>query len=414
MEVALPDRPRIPTAPRSLRGNLGALFARALLVGLRYNTLFVVLQPFVLSRGGSVALLGLLETVGGYRGLVPTLVQPAAGWLADQVGRKRVALAASVVTVASMLLFAVAGGVGAVALLLPAAVLVGLNAVGRPALDALVVESVVPERVGRAYSLISFGWAVAGVIASLGAGLLAERAGYVPVFVLTAALETVGTLLLAFGVRETLTQRRRALLEPRVVRELTLGWILPPARLRAFYLAVVIDSFAYGVGSLLLFGFLADRFGYTPFQFGVMATAFSISWMLMQLPAGRWTDRGRAKDLLVIGEGLDALVVGTWLLSQDFGVLIVTMAVLGVVAALWTPALVAWIAERVPEGQRAQEMGRLSALPGLFAFPAPYLGALLYERWGFAAPIALNLAGVLVTTAVLVWGVEGSRGYNSG
>ncbi len=415
LEVALPLKPRLPHVPKTIRGNMGPLFVRSLLVGLRINVLTVILQPFVLALGGSVAFLGLLETLGGYRGLVPTLIQPGAGWLADRVGRKSLGMIAGGVTVFSLLLYAAAGRLGAVALLLPATVLVGLNAIGRPAMDALVVESVGSERVGWAYSLVSFGWAAAGVVASLGAGLLADRLGYAPVFVITAILEMVGLGFLALGVRETLVRRQQARLGPHEVRHLTLGWMAPPPSLRVFYLAVTIDSFFYGIGSALLYGFLADRYGYTPFQFGVMTTLYSVTWMLAQLPAGRWADRGRVKDLLVIAEGLNAVVIASWLLTQQFAAIAISMALLGVVGALWSPALIAWIYARVPGEERAEEMGRLSALPGLFAIPAPWLGGLLYERLGFAAPIGLNLIGALMAMAILAWGLgRERRGYDNG
>ena len=48
-------------------------------------------------------------------------------------------------------------------------------------------------------------------------------------------------------------------------------------------------------------------------------------------------------------------------------------------------------------------MGRLAAFRGLLGFPAPYIGGLLYDRFGFQAPILANLAGVIgALTAIAV------------
>lgn len=389
--------------PPWLRTNLQILTLRGLLIGLRWNVIAVTLQPFVLSLGASVAFLGLLEAIGGYRGLLPTVMQPAGGWLADRVGRKGVLLAANIVSVGGLLLLSLASGARSVALLFPAIVLFGLSGVGRPAGDALVGESARGRSVGYAFGQATFAWAVAGVLASLGSGILADRLGYTFVFALTTGLEVVGVLLLGLLVGETLVARRPLRMERGELRRVTAGLLVPPPHLRWLYVAVVIDTFSYGLASELIYGFLSDRFGFTPFQFGIMNTAFSLGWALMQLPAGRWVDRGWARQMLILSEVLNAAAIGVWLVTADFLVFVASMAVLGLVSALWTPALLAWVYAGVPAGRRAEELGRLGAVPGLFGFPAPYLGGLLYERVGFAAPVVLNLAGALAAAAVLAF-----------
>ena len=394
------------TGPPPASRNILPLAARALMVGVRGNVLYTILQPFVLNLGASVAFLGLLESIGGYRGLVPTLVLPLGGWLADRSGRKRIIILASIATTMGLLLLALAGTVRAVPLLVPAVMLLGLNGLGRPAAEALVGESAGPERVGYAYGQISLAWALAGVVAPLASGYLADLLGFPRVFALTAGLEVVGAFVVIATVSETLTTRRRARLERGEVRRLTIGLLAPPPHLRALYLAIVLDTFSYGLGSALLYGFWADRFGYTPLQFGILTTAFSVSWVVVQLPAARWADRGRAKELLVIAELLNVAAIVAWLVSSSFEVFVGSMVVLGIVAALWSPALMAWVYIRVPELSRAEELGRVSAVPGFFALPAPWIGGLLYDRLGYAVPLALNLLGALAATAVLIWGLE--------
>ncbi|MEA3311672.1 MAG: hypothetical protein U9Q76_05590, partial [candidate division WOR-3 bacterium] len=58
-----------------------------------------------------------------------------------------------------------------------------------------------------------------------------------------------------------------------------------------------------------------------------------------------------------------------------------------------------------PRRSGGRRWGRLSAFRGLIGFPAPYIGGLLYDRFGFKAPIMANLVGVaiaLVTVAIAV------------
>ena len=51
-------------------------------------------------------------------------------------------------------------------------------------------------------------------------------------------------------------------------------------------------------------------------------------------------------------------------------------------------------------------MGRLSAFRGLIGFPAPYIGGLLYDHFGFQAPIFANLVGVVIALVAIVVAVR--------
>ena len=77
-------------------------------------------------------------------------------------------------------------------------------------------------------------------------------------------------------------------------------------------------------------------------------------------------------------------------------------AYFGFLAATWVPAQQALLANSVPVKQRGEAVGRLSAFRGLFSFPAPYIGGLLYDRFGFQAPILANLAGIVIALVVII------------
>ena len=59
-------------------------------------------------------------------------------------------------------------------------------------------------------------------------------------------------------------------------------------------------------------------------------------------------------------------------------------------------------------------MGRLSAFRGVLAFPAPFLGGLLYDRFGYQAPVLANWIGIIFSTlAILMLVREPPREQNS-
>ena len=59
------------------------------------------------------------------------------------------------------------------------------------------------------------------------------------------------------------------------------------------------------------------------------------------------------------------------------------------------------IANTVPENERGRVFGDLNGLRGLISFPAPILGALLFEKYGFQAPILANLILSIVVVPLL-------------
>jgi hypothetical protein len=46
-------------------------------------------------------------------------------------------------------------------------------------------------------------------------------------------------------------------------------------------------------------------------------------------------------------------------------------------------------------------MGRLAAFQGLISFPAPFIGGLLYDAFGFQAPLLASVVCVVVATTML-------------
>ncbi len=94
---------------RQQRENLSVLAGTAFLRGAHNSAYSVIWQPFVLSLGASMPVLGLLNSLGGSNGIVTTLVQPLGGWLADRLGRRPFLLASSAAILIAYGLFALAG-----------------------------------------------------------------------------------------------------------------------------------------------------------------------------------------------------------------------------------------------------------------------------------------------------------------
>lgn len=71
----------------SLNNTLIAVVTRSFISGVEQSMIGVVFQPFVLSLGASMSQLGLLNSLGGFGGLISTLAYPWGGWLCSPTKR---------------------------------------------------------------------------------------------------------------------------------------------------------------------------------------------------------------------------------------------------------------------------------------------------------------------------------------
>lgn len=74
------------------------------------------------------------------------------------------------------------------------------------------------------------------------------------------------------------------------------------------------------------------------------------------------------------------------------------------VISTWIHAFNAYVSNAVPEEERGRVFGEFNGLMGLISFPAPILGAFLYEAYGFPAPIwaSIVLSTVLISLLISV------------
>ncbi len=385
--------------------NLRVIAVTSFLTGLFSSMTRAVWQPFVLSLGAPMSTLGFLESLGGRRGITTALIQPIGGWVSDRLGRKPLLALGSLLGLLVMVFYVLASIRGDWRWLLPGVILLGATQASRPAESSLVAESAQASQRGMAYSLQMVSWIVPGIFAPTLGGFIADRWGFPPVFLTRFGLEALRLLLILWLLQETMS---------RVNGGISLGELkgvlvritVPPRELRGFYWAMAVDIFVWGLGGSLLFGMLSETYGFTTFQLGIMSSLVSLVWALSQLPIGRLVDRYGCKPFLALSEAIGILVVGGWLFSTSFVAFAALYALFGLVAATWVPAHQTLLANSVPAKQLGEAMGRLSAFRVLIGFPAPYIGGLLYDRFGFQAPILANLVGVVIALVAILVAVK--------
>jgi len=385
------------TRTRWLRDNLTILSASGFLSGIPTNMIAVVWQPFALSLGASIPMLGLLTSLGGFGGIVTSLVQPIGGWLADRLGRRPFIAWSSVILIAGYALYMLAGLQHIWQFLLPGIILLGVSQLARPARMSITAESVRAERRGMGFSITQLAAMLPGIFAPVLGGFIADRATATAIFAASILFEALALFLVAAYLRETHMARTAptwAELWSVVKRA-----VIPPRGLAGFYLCIAGDSFVWGITLGILFGMFTRSYHFSDAQLGAMISASAITAVLTQLPIGRWVDRRGCKPSIIISELLGIPLMLMWAFASRWEVLVASYALFGLVGSTWIPAVMTFVAARVPAEERAEAMGRMSAFRGVLAFPAPFIGSLLFEWGGIRLPVLVTMVGIILLVA---------------
>jgi len=355
----------------------------------------VLWQPFALSLGVPMRAVGGLESL---RDLISYSAQPFLGWASDSQGRKRFLLLRELSLVLALVCFLFAGSWE---LLLMGFILIGLSAAAEPVWSSLVAESSGAGGLGRTYSYVNASYMAMGLFAPLGAGLLASTYGYRTAFMVSILVGLTALYLIARHYHDR--QRLRGGLNRPHIR------VLPPPHLRGFYVAMAVDAFSFGLGSRILFGMLSKSYGYSPSMLGLMASVMTATWAASAIPIGRIVDRAGYRRLLIISQLISCHLLLGILISKRLEFLLLVHVLWGVSAALWVPAEQAWIAGRSKPGDLGFSIGSYMASRGLIAFPAPFIGGLVYDAFGFDIPILVNLLGAVIDVILIATLVEKSN-----
>lgn len=325
--------------------------------------------------GLSATQLGVLGSAF-YYAYVPLM--PAAGWLAEHSGPKRVLAAGIAIWSAATALSGLAGSFAALLLL---RLLLGVGeSVAFPAATKVVAATVSPDRLGLANGFMSFGYLIGPAVGTAIGGYLTSYLGWRPVFLLFGL---VSLLWLWPWWRVTLPATSLQAGRPDGPR---FGSIL---RQRALW-GAALGHFAanytyYFIISWLPFYLVKVR------GFSITAMATTASWayvlnaaaaLIMGALTDRWLRAGRDPTRVY------KPVMG---LAQLGSVVCMTAMVLlpatGSVAALLAFEIIAGC-----------------SYPGLFAIPQTFAGAQATGRWVGVQNACGNMAGMVapVITGVLV------------
>jgi DHA1 family tetracycline resistance protein-like MFS transporter len=376
-----------------VEGNIKVMVAQTLVGMIGFGALSAVWQPYVLSTGLTVIDIGLIQSI---LNLSTTGGLFLWGTLSDRIGRKPVilvshtskALCAAALIVSPSLFW-----------LLAFAFFAGFSALfqqGNPARNALITESVLPEKRASAFSVLMASSQITSMVTASAGGYVALVYGYQPIFWIAFLGETAGVAGLALWLKET---HKQETIKRKPLKQVIIETLIPEKRVKDLYTILILTGIGYGTGYSIFYGTLVANYGLTPFEIGLLSTVFNLSWGLSSIPLGKLADKIGRKPMLLASCFFQMTTVTGFLIFRSFPAFLFFHITQGLDGSFWIPSWVSLVSERVEPSERSRILGKIDAYNMLMGIPAPYLAGLLYTTFGFAAPL------IVLLCCVSVWGV---------
>jgi MFS family permease len=327
------------------------------------------------------------------------------GVISDRVGRKPAILASNIIRIAAITTLILSTNLVALAAF---ALLIGFSAlfmVGNPARSALILESTSSQERAAAFGVIMAASQTSLTLASFLCGYISAAIGYRAIFCICAAGDAVGLIMLLF-LKETFERRKSKdsghlskILEILKMEEGT----------RILYLIMVVAGISYGVGYSIFYGALVDKYGFTPYELGLLSMVFNLTWGISSIPASKFADRYGYRAALLASWAMATVTAMGFLTSKRLEALLLFHFTGALDPALWVPAWMALVTEAVPSDMLSTVIGKLDAYSRLVSAPASWIAGALYSSFGFAAPLTAHML-LLVLSGLLIFFMKGHKG----
>ena len=157
-----------------------------------------------------------------------------------------------------------------------------------------------------------------------------------------------------------------------------------------------------------LLPFIRDDFALDYTQSASVVSAFTLSYGISQLPAGRFADRIGPRMLITIGisgVALAGLLVG---LSQSYIMMLVFLVLMGLLGGGYHPAASPTISASVEPRNRGRALGLHMIGGSASYFLAPLIAAAIAATWGWRSPF-IGLAIPAIGLGILFYVLLGRR-----
>ena len=356
------------------------------------------LPLFIRSMGVPISTVGFIAAASTVVGIIVSL---PAGILSDIVGRRRVILIAAVVFATAPFLYLLITSPWQLVLV---RIYHGLaTAILGPVALAAVADTFETGR-GERMGWYSSATMVGRFLAPLVGGILIFGEdfrwvyladGFAGVLALVAAIRLPRATTTSGSVREAF-KRQRGKYGQEIAFIFRHPGILATSGIEA------VQYFAFGCLETFLPIYLNEELGYPAWEIGLLFTAQILAATFTKPIMGRLSDRYGRIPMIVGGLALGGITIGIMVLSSNYLVIVVLIAIFGLGLATVTASTSALVADLSRAQGRGGAMGILSSIMDIGHSTGPIVAGALIGAYSYQT--AFGIVGIGIVAVSLVFG----------
>jgi len=387
-----------------IRGNFLVLALSWLIMDLASEMPQTYYGLYVKALGGSASIIGLIGSVSM---VFQAVVQIPGGYLADKYGRRWLI---STMTFGIALSNAFYAFAPTWQWLMVGSVVQSLCFIYRPALQAIIADSLPQDKRGIGFSIITLINSVSTTPSPLIAGWLFQVYGLVPsvrigyTFVLIAFL-IAGVIRLR--LKETVEDPPKIDFKemvgsiPASIRESASVWRKVPRSAFALFTTDVLLMASISLFMPIMILYIVEDLGIPEVSWSLILTVLFVSMIALSIPIGKLVDKVGKKRPLIVAYLIWIVIIPLFVYG-DFYRLLLAMILVGAMQVTLMSASASLMADLVPREHRGKVSGSSNFFTLIAASMGNLLSGYLYDNVSHTLPFWLQIAFVVPCIIIIL------------
>jgi MFS family permease len=360
-----------------------------------------LLPLYVQEMGADIGQVGLFFTFGA---IAPLAFQIFGGWLSDSIGRLQAVAIGSVGGVLGFIAYVFAPSWEWLLIATVTGAMAGSFVA--PSYMAFIAEESPEESRGRVYGISHALFMIVGIIGPPIGGYISQYYGFRTMFIVAWILYGSATIIRLFMARDAtrsdpVSEEKPSFAQLKRSLRAMGGLLVAGGVVTWIFISDGIRDTTFNLSFQLLPLYMQNLIGLSNVEIGWLSSIHAIATMLFLTPAGWLSDRKGERLGIVVGFALIAGAMALFINAGAFIGFAVCFGLFGIGSALIEPAYNSLISKVVPLKLRGIAFGVFSTSIGLISLPAPYIGAMLWERFSPKLPFIFPIVTTLLLLPVM-------------
>lgn len=382
-----------------IKGNYAILVASWIIVDFALELPATYFGLYVLGLGATETILGV---IGLSQFLALASLQFPGGYLADKYGRKWLISTMTFGVALSFIFYAVAPSWH---FILIGAVLMSIfNSTYQPALNAMVSDSLPPERRGMGFSIVMLIASASTTPSPAVAGLLRARFGLIDgmriAYGIVVALFLVAAFFRLFFLKETVVSASKPRIKeifqsyPIALKESFGVWKKVPRSMLYLFLSFSIAIFGFSSTSLFTVIYATRVLLIDEVMWAFIIAIVPVTTIILAIPVGKFVDKFKRKIPILASTLIFGLAMWVFV-NGDLAKVAVSLALLGAGQVMMNASFGALQTDLTPKELRGRVNGFINFANFIIMAAGSLLGGYLYEHVSPQAPFMVAIVAVV-------------------